>query len=92
MTLWTTYQLTSDWLIGGGVTYQSQRFVNAANSNEVPADISVDAVVSYQVTENFKLTLNGYNLFNRKNYPNLWSNRAVVSPGRTFILTAGVDF
>ncbi|WP_119421602.1 TonB-dependent receptor [Desertibaculum subflavum] len=91
-TLWTTYQLTADWLVGGGVTYQSQRFVNANNSNEVPADISVDGVITYQVTENVRLSLNGYNLFNRRNYTNLWSNRAVISAGRTLILTAGVDF
>jgi catecholate siderophore receptor len=91
-TLWTTYQLTPDWLIGGGVTFQSQRYANGNNSNEVPSDISVDAVVSYQVTENLKLTLNGYNLLDRRNYPNLWSNRAVISAGRTFTLTAGIDF
>ncbi|MEJ0064096.1 MAG: hypothetical protein WDM85_00690 [Caulobacteraceae bacterium] len=27
-TLWTTYNITQQWQVGGGATYMSQRFLN----------------------------------------------------------------
>ncbi len=91
-TLWSTYQVTRELLIGGGFTYQSSRVTNAANTGEVPYDLSVDALLSYQFTDNLRVNLNGYNLLDRENFTQLWSNRAVLSAGRTFTLTAAIDF
>lgn len=91
-TLWTTYQVTRELLIGGGFQYQSSRVTNVANTGEVPYDLSIDALISYQINDNLRVNLNGYNLLNRDNYTQIWSNRAVLSQGRTVVASTSIDF
>jgi len=90
-TLWTTYDILRDLTIGGGVTYQSAANLNAANTAEVPSQVSFDAMASYKLG-NVRFNLNVYNLFEELRYTQLFSNRVVPDEGRTFILTTSVDF
>lgn len=91
-TLWTTYQVTRELLVGTGFNFQSSRVTNAANTGEVPYDLTIDALVSYQVSDNLRFNVNGYNLFNRDNYTQIFGTRAVLSQGRTVIASTAIDF
>lgn len=91
-TLWTTYQVTRELLVGAGFQYQSSRVTNAANTAEVPYDLSIDALISYQINDNLRVSLNGYNLGNRDNFTQIFGSRAVLSQGRTVIASTAIDF
>jgi len=68
-TAWTNYRLPFDLTVGGGVRYTGQMHRGtdgAVNTPEFTKSwVVVDAIVSYPVTENFMLRVNGYNLFDK---------------------------
>jgi len=96
VSLWTTYDINQGeaWnlTVGGGITWRSKAYLNAANSSEVPSQFSLDALLSHQINENLRVSVNGYNLTDETNYAALFGNRVVVAPGRTVLVSVGVDF
>ncbi len=66
-TLWTTYNLTHQWEVGGGFTYMSDRFANNPNTVTVPEYLRFDATLAYHQPK-YDVRLNLMNLFNRLNY------------------------
>lgn len=95
--LWTSYEISrhfdmsGKWLVGGGARYSDPYFTNPANSGVIPASFSIDAFTSYEF-DKFKVSLNAYNLTDNLNYAQGWRNRAVVAPGRSFVLSASAKF
>jgi catecholate siderophore receptor len=57
-----------------------------------PENVSVDAYANYRINDHVRVALNGYNLTDRLNYTQVFGNRAVPAPGRTFILSLGTTF
>jgi len=94
--LWTTYELNQDkpWnlTLGGGFTWRSQVYLNAANTAEAPANLSFDALVSHKINDNLRLQVNGYNLGDATNYEALFGGRVVPSAGRTVLVSLAADF
>lgn len=91
--LWTTYALTDDFKIGGGAYYMSERFVDDANTRELPSYWRFDAMAAYRVTENFNLQLNVNNILDETYYDASHVGLfALVAPGRTGLLRADVKF
>jgi catecholate siderophore receptor len=104
--LWTSYDL-HHWIkglsVGGGVTYQSLIYGGYTSAGaapnptglskiaEIPAGFSIDGYLAYSVGR-YRIGLNGYNLGDRLNYSQVFSNRAVPAPGRTIIASLGVRF
>jgi catecholate siderophore receptor len=97
LSLWTAYEIAEPFsldgklTLGGGITYSDGYFTNSANTGWIPDNFSLDAFASYQF-EKFRVSLNGYNLTDNLNYSTGWGNRAVVAPGRSFVLSAGMTF
>lgn len=98
LALWTTYDIAQhmpsipgELLVGGGLIYASDQFVNAGNTAFLPDTVLVDAVVSWE-WEQYRLAFNGYNLTDELYYSSGFGNRAVVGPGRTLALTFGLKF
>ncbi|HEX6000083.1 MAG TPA: TonB-dependent receptor [Hyphomicrobiaceae bacterium] len=95
--IWTTYDIAKMMnvrgalLLGGGVTYTGENFVNSANTAIIPANFSLDGLVSYEV-DGWRYALNGYNLTDELNYDASFRNRAVPSAGRTVLFTIGKKF
>lgn len=91
--LWTTYALTDYFKIGGGAYYMSERFIDDANTRELPSHWRFDAMAAYQVTENIGLQLNINNITNETYYDASHVGIfAPVAPGRTGLLRADVKF
>ena len=44
--LWTTYDITSQWQVGGGAFFVDKRFANNNNVNEVPSYVRGDVTRS----------------------------------------------
>jgi len=97
VSLWTTYELSKHvalagkWLVGGGLVYTDDYFTNSLNFAMVPSNISFDAMTSYEI-DGWRFALNGYNLTDELNYDAAIGGRAVVSPGRSGVLTVGKRF
>lgn len=53
---------------------------------------TLHAVVSHQFGPNWKIAMNGYNLANRLNYGNLFSNRVTPSVGRSFLFNLSMTY
>lgn len=94
--LWTTYELNQNqpWnlTLGGGLTWRSQVYLNAANTAEAPANLAFDALVSHKINDNLRLQVNGYNLGDATNYEALFGGRVVPSAGRTVLVSLAADF
>ena len=91
-TVWTTYDFLEKWQIGGGPTYVSSRFNNAANAARIPGHVLWDATVAYQLTKNFQFRLNAINLTNDLYYSNISGGHVVPGIGRTFIFSTSFKF
>jgi catecholate siderophore receptor len=91
-TLWTTYDFLDKWQIGGGPTYVSSRYNNAANAARIPGHVLWDATLAYQLTKNFQFRLNGINLTNDLYYSNISAGHVVPGIGRTFIFSTSFKF
>lgn len=89
--VWSTYDVTPRWTVGGGATYTSMRYLNAANTSALPEQWQVDAMVSYDVSDSATLQVNVNNLFDKRLYDashvGIFANRA---PGRS--VTARLDY
>src|SRR5690606_5090308 len=68
LSLWTTYDLNSDWTVGGGAIYMARRYANAANTYKLPNYWRFDAMASYRVGPNVDLQLNVQNIFDETIY------------------------
>jgi catecholate siderophore receptor len=86
-TLWTTYDLTSKWTVGGGAIYQSLGWANNANTAYVPEFWKFDAMVSYKVDDKSTVQLNIYNLTDTLYYSQYFGNNVVPASGRWASLT-----
>ncbi|NKE43158.1 TonB-dependent siderophore receptor [Roseomonas frigidaquae] len=94
--LWTAYEFNQgqklNLTVGGGVTWASRIFLNAANSQEVPESFSLDAFVSHRLNQNLLLRVNGYNLTDHRNYTHVSSGRAALGTGRAVTMTLSTNF
>ncbi|HLT76301.1 MAG TPA: TonB-dependent siderophore receptor [Ferrovibrio sp.] len=91
--LWTTYDLTPDWTIGGGAFYMGRRYVNADNTRKLDPYWRLDAMVAYQITENVNMQLNVLNLTDETIYDASHVGAfANVAPGRSALLTTNFKF
>jgi catecholate siderophore receptor len=92
--------------VGGDVIYQSKLFLTytarslsyadrgtlvPARIAEVPESVTLDAFASL-VRGPYRLSVNLYNLADRLNYTQVFSNRAIPAPGRTVIVSIGARF
>jgi catecholate siderophore receptor len=86
-TLWTTYEVTSKWTVGGGAIYQSLGWANNTNTAYVPEFWKFDAMISYKVDEKSTVQLNVYNLTNELYYAQYFGANVVPASGRWASLT-----
>jgi catecholate siderophore receptor len=99
-------ELVDGLSVGGDVIYQSKTPVaytarsvsfadratqTALRLSEVPANVTLDAYVAYR-TGPYRFAVNVYNLADRLNYTQVFSNRATPAAGRTVIFSVGATF
>ena len=63
--LWADWEFLPDWSLGGGVYFVSSRFIDNANTAELPRFGRVDAVLGYH-QQRWDLQFNVYNLGDKK--------------------------
>jgi catecholate siderophore receptor len=106
LTLWTSYDITHNWEIGGGANYMSSRYAGNRTKlatgplagtivrSGVPGYTRFDATVAYHKA-NYEIRLNVLNLTDKFYYDALVvsdGGRAVPGVGRTALLTGTYRF
>jgi catecholate siderophore receptor len=86
-TLWSTYDLTPKWTVGGGAIYQSLGYANNTNLAYVPEFWKFDAMVSYKIDDKSTVQLNLYNLTDKLYYSQYSGGNVVPASGRWASLT-----
>jgi catecholate siderophore receptor len=97
--LWTTYDLAplfrefpGHLLVGGGINYRSDYYLNDTLTLRIPDATTLDAIVSYDL-HRYHLAFNVKNLTNELAYSQAFGNGyATPVPGRTFLFTIGTRF
>lgn len=102
---WTAYkldELVPGLGIGGGLVYQSKVTVRNTSAGTapvatglsriavIPRTLELDTVATYDI-DKFHFQFNINNLADELNYNQSFGNRGTPSPGRTFIVSLGVD-
>ncbi len=91
--LWTIYEFSEDWKIGGGLNWLDRRAADVSGVATVPGYVTLDAMASYRVNRHLEFQLNGYNLTDKFNFTNAYyssptENHVLPGPGRTVLLSA----
>ena len=76
--LWTTYDVTPQFGLGIGLTYQDESFANNDNQVTLPSFTRVDATAYYNVSDNLRLQVNVENLTDTEYFPNSHTNNNIT--------------
>jgi catecholate siderophore receptor len=87
--VWTTYHLTDNWEIGGGVFYASDRYADNVNEAVLPGYARLDAVLAYH-QKHYDVQLNVFNLADTVYYESGQQNSAL--PGMPVSGQLSVNF
>jgi catecholate siderophore receptor len=92
LNLWTEYEFTASWEAGFGGNWLDKRYADFGGTTTVPGYVVWNAMVSYKVSKNFALQLNGLNLFNRLYYDAPYytspaENHVIPGAGRSGMLS-----
>lgn len=92
--LWTTYSLPWNFEVGGGAYYTGSRLNTTAppNTREAEGYWLGDAMLGYNLSRNFSLRLNVYNLTDEKYIDRVGGGHFVPGAARSAVLTASVKF
>lgn len=88
--LWTTYQVTPDLTIGGGVNAMSG--ITSSAGMHAGGYATFDAMAAYRFTPKLKLQINADNIFNRHYYARVGSANTFNIPGSERSLTANLRY
>jgi catecholate siderophore receptor len=95
LNLWTEYYLPFGIEVGGGGNWVGQRFADSGETARLPGYVVWNAMVSWKLSHNVALQLNGLNLFNRyyyaaPYYTSLAENHVIPGAGRSATLSINV--
>jgi len=90
-TVWTTYRVTPQWEVGGGVLHASERWLNNFETAKVDGYTRFDATVAY-LQRSFEVRLNLLNLSDEHYFEASSGGRATPVRGRTALATVTYRF
>ena len=68
--LWNNVQVTSNFGVGAGLTYQDDSFADNGNTVTLPSFVRVDAAAYYDLSDKIRLQVNLENLTDTEYFPN----------------------
>lgn len=89
--LWSTYRWKK-LLVGGGPRFVGKRYGNNINTRFVDSYWIVDAFGSYQMTKNFELKLNMYNIADKFYFDRIGGGHIVPGAGRLVTVSTAFNF
>jgi catecholate siderophore receptor len=90
--LWSTYEVWSNFTLGGGAQYMDAVFRNATNTTNVPSYWVFNGVGAYAVGARLTLRLNANNLADRRYVDRVSGGHYIPGPGRSVLFSTSVKF
>ena len=90
--VWTNYNITPQWEVGGGVFMASSRFTDAVNEAALPGYVRLDASVAYHPTKYLDIQANAFNLLDKVYYESGQTNSALPGVPLSGQLTVRVKY
>ena len=96
--LWTSWRINSDWMVGGGVQYVGDRISDirtgpAANIQIIaPEYTTLDGVIEWEVTDEVQLRLNLYNITDETYFQSFASAQSIPAPSRSAVLSLDLTY
>jgi catecholate siderophore receptor len=90
--LWTTYDITPQWQVGGGTFYVSERFANTTNTNSAPGYVRADLTAAWRPIKAFEARMNVINLADAEFFDQVHPSHVIPGAGRTFLFTGTWSF
>jgi catecholate siderophore receptor len=91
-TVWTTYQVTPQWRLGGGVNFRSSQTPNRNPGWSAPSFATVDLMAEYAINETFTLKANLSNAGNKLYADALYSGHYIPGAGRNLQVALTAKF
>ena len=91
-TVWTTYQLTPQLRLGGGVNFRSAQSPNRNPGWLAPGFATVDLMAEYMINEQLTLKVNLNNVGNKLYADALYTGHYIPGAGRTLQLSLSAQF
>ena len=92
-TIWTTYQLTPKWRVGGGLNFRGPQTPNRNPGWIVPHFVTGDLMAEYTpVRDKVTIKANITNVTNKLYADQLYSGHYVPGAGRTIQVTTSLKF
>jgi len=88
---WTSYRLTDNWEIGGGVFYATDRYADNVNEAVLPGYARLDAVLAYH-QKHYDVQLNVFNLTDTVYYESGQQNSALPGTPVTGQLSVNIKY
>jgi catecholate siderophore receptor len=90
--LWTTWQINSRLMVGGGAQFMDTVFRNTTTDLRVPSYWLVNAVASYDVNSHLTLRFNGTNLGDKQYVDRVGGGHYIPGPRRAISVTTDLGF
>lgn len=91
-TVWTTYQLTPELRVGGGLNFRSSQTPNRNPGWEVPGYVTGDLMAEYTINQRYTIKANLTNATNKLYADSVYSGHYIPGAGRLFQITASMKF
>jgi catecholate siderophore receptor len=91
-TVWTTYQITPQLRVGGGLNFRSSQTPNRNPGWSAPGYVTGDLMAEYTINERYSLKANLTNVTNKLYADALYTGHYIPGAGRLFQLTATMKF
>ncbi|HNV60500.1 MAG TPA: TonB-dependent receptor [Rhodoferax sp.] len=91
-TVWTTYQINSQWRVGAGVNFRSEQSANRNPGWMAPAFATVDLMTEYTFSEQVTVKGNISNIANVVYADSLYTGHYIPGAGRNAQLTLNLTF
>ncbi|MGH7364924.1 MAG: TonB-dependent receptor [Candidatus Rokuibacteriota bacterium] len=85
--LWTTYDITRRWQVGGGATFVDTRYANNSNTNAAPAYVTGDVSIAYRPVKPLELRFNVLNISDETYFAATHPAHVIPGAARTFLMT-----
>jgi catecholate siderophore receptor len=90
--LWTTWDITPRWQVGGGLTFMTNRLANNSGTIEVPGHVIGDVTAAFRPTKNTEIRMNILNITDERYFAQVYQAHIVPGAGRTFLFTGSLSF
>ena len=91
-TIWTTYQVTPQLRLGGGINFRSSQTPNRNPGWSAPGYATVDLMAEYLINERLTLKANLSNVGDKLYADALYSGHYVPGAGRNLQVTLNAQF